>query len=69
MKKILILDKCNDCIYYEDNMYHGDCCWNIKVSKVINRYEREPKKIRSKIDDKFNRAIPKWCPLENYIES
>lgn len=68
MKKMLIVNKCDDCTYYENNMYHGECCWNIKVCNLINEYERIPKKIKGKLNSKFNRTIPKWCPLDDYEE-
>lgn len=67
MSRILIIDKCNQCTYFERNMYHGECCWHLKVCKPY-----EDGRIPRKIESKYNKEkpwdwevnIPKWCPLE-----
>ncbi|WP_291566801.1 MULTISPECIES: hypothetical protein [unclassified Clostridium] len=61
MAKILILETCFHCRYFEENMYHGSCCWHSKVAKP-HPEGKIPRKIKT---DKFNEEIdiPKWCPL------
>lgn len=67
MKKILIIERCNDCKHFNDNMY-GTRCFH---KKVVKPHEDGviPKKIKWKNEDEyFNIPIPKWCPLDDAEE-
>lgn len=65
MNKILVITNCRQCSHFENNMYHGLCCWDEKVCKP-HEDGRIPKKIKTKTEEEYLRpTIPKWCPLED----
>jgi len=66
MKKCLIIDNCRLCFKFEDNMYHGLCCWHDKVAKPHSE-GKIPKIIEINNQNEYLKPpIPKWCPLDNY---
>ncbi len=65
MAKILIIENCRQCHYFEENMYHGPCCWHDKIAKSVPDGKR-PKKIKIfNVEEYRKPPIPKWCPLDN----
>ena len=64
MSKILIIEKCNHCRHFENNMYHGSCCWHSSVAKPCKE-GHIPKRIRGNHSNVID--IPNWCPLEEFL--
>lgn len=62
--KILPIEHCNHCRYFENNMYHSICCWNPKVVRKCKE-GKLPKKIQGYLETGI--VIPKWCPLDDSI--
>ena len=64
-KKLLIIDKCNECYHFNNNEY-GRRCFH---PKVVKPHEEGciPKKIPIKnAIEIYNIKIPNWCPLTNF---
>lgn len=62
MKKLLIIDKCNNCTFFENSMTYDCCCNNPKVTMKERGIVR-PRKIQEHFGHGIQ--IPNWCPLEN----
>jgi len=65
MKKILIIEICNHCRYFDDGMHGARCFYNKYNCNEKRKYEvlEEFRK-----DGSFYVDIPSWCKLENIEE-